>query len=177
VERKYSKEALEFSDEIAGRRGGGMGRGRPFDSRGFGPPKSHTGDTAPKLNRAGKSTAPVEKLKSPSREFIDALSDKARLELQHKLLPRTSPDYKGPPGPQSRASQTMAEREAAHKAANQARSHEFPRYRDPSKFGKQVQKEVAKKHGYDMDVWKKQNLPARGFAKGGMVKSTRDYGK
>ena len=106
MERKYSKEALDFGDEIAGRRGGGMGRGRPFDSRGFGPPKSHTGDAAPKLNRAGKSTAPVEKLKSPSREFIDALSPKAKLELQHKLLPRTSPDYKGPPGPQSRASQT-----------------------------------------------------------------------
>jgi hypothetical protein len=121
--------------------------GGSYRLKGFEPPRSVSGDSAPALNRAGKSKAPVEKLKSPSREFVDALSPEAKRQLQERMFPRKVQDI-----PPSKMQQRRDQRANEY----EKRMEEGRAERDAKRLAR------------------KQSFGITRFAWGGAV---RDYGK
>ncbi len=171
AERPYSKDDFDRGNEVAGIvRGGGFGKAtRIMDSRRnpFQAPKSFSGEAAPKLNRAGKSTGPIEPLKNAEK--------KTTYDIERPFLREGDTPRRFQNGNQQSEGLTKEElgrigdRNVQQMREKQARENEPPPRQPPNAAELARRKARMEKFGVD---------PKRfGFKKGGAVPNTRDYGK
>jgi hypothetical protein len=172
AERPYSKDDFDRGNEVAGIvRGGGFGKGtRIMDSRGrgaFSPPKSFSGEAAPKLNRLGKSTAPVEQIKPAEKK---QMYDVERPFLREGDTPRRFQNgNKQSEGLTKEELGRIGDRNVQQMREKQARENEPPPRQPPDAAEIARRKARMEKFGVD---------PKRfGYRKGGAVRDPRDYGK
>jgi hypothetical protein len=180
MERRWSKDDFDKGDEVSGlRTGGGFGR-RGGGLRGFEPPKSTSGDAAPKLNRAGKNTGPIEPLKNAEKKTT---YDIERPFLREGDTPRRfQHGNKQSEGLTKEELGRIGDVNIAKMREKQAREQEprAPKPPDAAEIARRIER--MKKFGIDPKRYGYAGGGKVKFAKGGMVREhtgdhCRDYGK